>query len=228
MSTLTPNDFSTIVRANVFGELKREILRRILASARIARIAKRQVLYRQGDAATDFYIILRGGIKLYQGTAAGHEAVIDVLTKGDALAIADALNRSPHHATAEAISNSRLARIPVDQLICCVKEMPDVALGVLSAVSEHSHKLMRQIAQLKSQSAERRLAEYIASLCSAAGGSDVISLPYNKVLIAGQLGITPESLSRAFASLRSIGIAVKETNVQIGDVSRLREFISEA
>ena len=83
---------------------------------------------------------------------------------------------------------------------------------------------MRQIAQLKSQTASQRLAEFLYALSSVDVGPCVFTLSYDKALIAGQLGIAPESLSRAFANLKSIGVDAQETCVKVRDVRKLRRF----
>jgi len=43
-------------------------------------------------------------------------------------------------------------------------------------------------------------------------------------LIAGRLGLKPESLSRAFAKLKSLGVDVRASHVLVEDVARLRDF----
>ena len=74
------------------------------------------------------------------------------------------------------------------------------------------------------QSSVQRVAEFLASLCEVDNGSCEIALPYDKVLIAGRLGITPESLSRAFAKLKSFGVAVHYSHVAVADITRLRQL----
>ena len=54
-----------------------------------------------------------------------------------------------------------------------------------------------------------------------------MTLPYDKTLIAGRLGMKPESLSRAFARLRELGVRVKQHHAAIADVGRLREYVEE-
>ena len=42
--------------------------------------------------------------------------------------------------------------------------------------------------------------------------------------VPGRLGMKPESLSRAFARLRGLGVSVEQSTVEIADVARLREY----
>jgi hypothetical protein len=58
-------------------------------------------------------------------------------------------------------------------------------------------------------------------------GHCAVALPYDKLLIAGQLGLTPESLSRAFARLRSIGVVVDASHVVVRDVAKLRQLAND-
>jgi hypothetical protein len=54
-----------------------------------------------------------------------------------------------------------------------------------------------------------------------------VALPYDKVLIAAQLGLTPESLSRAFARLKGVGVAINAANVVVKDVGKLRQIAAD-
>ena len=52
-------------------------------------------------------------------------------------------------------------------------------------------------------------------------------LPYDKRLLAGRLGMKPESLSRALGKLREIGVNDREGTITISDISELRAFCLE-
>jgi CRP-like cAMP-binding protein len=87
---------------------------------------------------------------------------------------------------------------------------------------------VQHVEQLKAQSGVQRVAEFLVSLTTVDHGHYEISLPYDKVLIAARLGLKPESLSRAFAKLRSVGVAVHAAHVEINDVARLRQLAADA
>ena len=98
---------------------------------------------------------------------------------------------------------------------------------MIASISQHMHHLVQQVEQLKAQSGVQRVAEFLASLSVAEQGHCTMALPYDKVLIAGRLGLTPESLSRAFARLRSIGVVVDNAHVVVRDVAKLRQLASD-
>jgi CRP-like cAMP-binding protein len=98
---------------------------------------------------------------------------------------------------------------------------------MIASTSQHLHHLVQQVEQLKAQSGVQRVAEFLASLCPIDHGSSMIALPYDKVLIAARLGLKPESLSRAFAKLRTVGVEVRASHVAIRDVARLRQLAAD-
>jgi CRP-like cAMP-binding protein len=218
----TPEDLKVASRIAIFSGLKPEIVQRLIAPATVLSLKHGDSLFRQGDSAAAFFIVVDGWIKLYRLTLGGDEAVIHILTKGESLAEAIALTGSRYSATAEAVSNARVVRIPADYLVRCIHEMPDIALAIIASTSARLHRLVQEIEHLKAQSGIQRVAEFLASLCPAGGGPHMITLPYDKTLIAGRLGLKPESLSRAFAKLRRLGVDVRASHVVVSEVGRLR------
>jgi len=223
----TPGDLQIITRIAVFRGLKPETVEHIIAPASAAMLKAHECLFRQGEPATAFFIVIDGWVKLYRITPSGEETVIHTLTKGDSFAEAVAFTGSRYPATAEAVSDARVVRIPADHIVRCIRESPDIALAMIASTSQHLHHLVQQVEQLKAQSGVQRVAEFLASLAPVDHGPCVIALPYDKVLIAARLGLKPESLSRAFAKLRSIGVAVHASHVAVSDLGKLRQLAAD-
>ena len=98
---------------------------------------------------------------------------------------------------------------------------------MIASISQHMHHLVQQVEQLKAQSGVQRVAEFLASLSLARQGKCAIALPYDKVLIAARLGLTPESLSRAFAKLRAVGVVIDSSQVVVKDIAKLRSIAAD-
>lgn len=224
---LTAEDLQIVARIAVFRGLKADAVAHILAAATTIVFKPHEWLFRQGDKATDFFIVIDGWVKLFRITTAGDETVIHVLTRGDSFAEAVAFTGRNYPATAEAVSVARVARLPADHVVRCIREDPDIALAMIASKSQHLHNLVQQVEQLKAQSGVQRVAEFLTSLCSADQGGCVIALPYDKGLIAARLGLKPESLSRAFAKLRTVGVVVNASNVAVKDVKMLRQLATD-
>jgi CRP-like cAMP-binding protein len=226
-SKLTPGDLQIITRIPVFRGLKPETVEHIVTPATAIMLGPHQSLFRQGDPATAFFIVIDGWVKLFRITLSGDEAVIHILTKGDSFAEAVAFTGIRFPASAEAVSNARVVRIPADHVVRCIRASPDIALAMIASTSQHLHHLVQQVEQLKAQSGVQRVAEFLVSLASVDHGPCDILLPYDKVLIAARLGLKPESLSRAFAKLKSLGVAVHASHVAINDVAKLHQLATD-
>jgi CRP-like cAMP-binding protein len=223
----TKEDIEIVSQIAVFRGLKPAVINRIIAPAVVVVLDEREPLFRQGDPATAFFIVVDGWIKLYRVTLSGEATVIHVFTRGDSFAEAVAFTGSLYPATGEAVSSTRVVRIPADHVVRCIRETPEIALAMIASTSQHLHHLVQQIEQLKAQSGVQRVAEFLASLCQLDHGPAMIALPYDKVLIAARLGLKPESLSRAFAKLRTVGVEVSASHVAIRDVGRLHQLASD-
>jgi CRP-like cAMP-binding protein len=226
-SKLTAGDLQVVARIALFRGLRAETVEHIIAPATATMLRPHDWLTRQEDPATAFFIVIDGWLKLYRSAPSGEETVINMLRKGDSYAEAVALTGNRYLASAEAVTDARVARIPADHLVRCIRQHPEIALAMIASTSQRLDNLIQQIEQLKAQSGLQRVAEFISSMCAVQHGSTVIVLPYDKVIIASRLGLTPEYLSRAFARLRTLGVVVNASRVMVQDVGRLRQLAGE-
>lgn len=226
-SKLTVGDLQVVTRVAIFRGLKAETVEHIIAPATGVMLKPHEWLFRQGDPATAFFIVIDGWVKLYRINQSGDETVIHVMTKSGTFAEAVAFTGNRYPATAEAVTDARVARIPADHIVRCIRESPDIALAMIASTSQHLHHLVQQVEQLKAQSGVQRVAEFLASLSLAKQGECAIALPYDKVLIAARLGLTPESLSRAFARLKSVGVVIEASQVVVKDIAKLRQIAAD-
>ena len=143
MASPAPEDLRIASRIAIFAGLKPETVARLIAPATIVTLEHGDCLFHQGDPATAFFIIVDGWMKLYRITMGGDEAIIHVLTKGESVAESMALTGARYAATAEAVSDVRVVRIPADYLVRCVREMPDIALAMIASTSQRLHRLVR-------------------------------------------------------------------------------------
>jgi len=95
---------------------------------------------------------------------------------------------------------------------------------MLAAMSRHLRELVTALEQLQSHSASQRLATFLLGLVPSDSGAADLHLPIDKGLIAARLGMKPETLSRALATLREEGLQISGERVRVPDVERLRRL----
>ncbi len=221
-------DYALVRKTALFARLDEDTLDAFLEKASVRTVSHGEMLFVQGDPVRAFFLVLEGWIKIYRLTPSGEEAVVAIFTRGQTFAEAAAFTGQEFPVSGEAVSDGRLLSIPSNVLLNQIRANPEVGLSMLASTSMHLYSLVQQIEQLKAHTGAQRVAEFLVSLCPGDCGNCTIALPYDKALIAGRLGMKPESLSRAFARLRDLGVSVEQSSVSIEDVNRLHNYaISE-
>jgi CRP-like cAMP-binding protein len=173
-------------------------------------------------------MVLDGWVKIYRVTPEGDEAVVGVFRRGETLAEGAMFLGGRYPASAEVVAPARLLRIDGDLLRRRIRENPDLALAMLASASRHLKFLVEQIEQIKVLSAPQRIADFLIDQCAQREGACTVELPYEKSLIAGRLGMKPESFSRALKRLRPLGVTVQREKASIADLRVLMRFVEKS
>jgi CRP-like cAMP-binding protein len=214
-------------RCLLLANVPRESQDAILSTARARHLERGATVFLQGERASAVYIVVEGWVKLYRIAPSGAEAVVGVFTRGHSFGEAVAFTHDTYPVSAECATDCTLLRLETDGILRLIRDEPGLALSLLSATFAHLHRLVAQIEQLKAQTGAQRVAEFLLELAPCGTGHCEVTLPYDKVLIAGRLGMKPESLSRAFAKLRQQGVTVKQNLAVIEDIDALRVYAEE-
>jgi len=222
---LTQSDFEVVRETPLFSGLTDESVTDILKGARLKKYERGEMLFLRGDPVDRFFVLLEGWIKVFRDTPDGDQSVVAVMKPGDGFAQAAIFTGRPTFpASAEIVDDARLVEIPSGPFLSRLKEDSELSLKMLGAVSERMLQLVQHIEQLQFRSTSERLADFLVGLAEQDEGPATIRLPYDKSLIAARLGMKPESLSRALAKLRKLGVSSKSNLVEVEDLERLREF----
>lgn len=224
---MTPAELNAARQSTLISMMPQPLQEQLLAGARIAAFDTGQVLFLQGDPAAAVFVVLEGWVKLYRLASNGAEAVVSVMTRGRSFGEAMALRGMAYPVSAEAITPARLLVLDAAHLRAMLQSDPGAAIAMLSAVFVHLQHLVEQVEDLKARSGVQRVAEFLADLAPTEEGPCAVALPYNKALIAGRLGMKPESLSRVFARLRDSGVRIESATAHIDDVAVLRELAAD-
>lgn len=224
---LSTEDLSTFSQLPLFCTLSDDCLRRITSDAKILRFPKGEFLFHQGESARWLHILVEGQIGLIGSVSGGEETIVEILKSGEVFISAAVLTGKPYLMSAKALSPSRLLLLPADRLLNDLRDNPDLALAMLASLAKHFRQLVTEVKDLKLKSASQRLAQYLMSLTPKREGSAILHLPHNKILIAGRIGVRPETLSRVFLALKNEGVVNENLNVAIADLKRLALFCQE-
>ncbi|MGO8834229.1 MAG: cyclic nucleotide-binding domain-containing protein [Roseiarcus sp.] len=179
------------------------------------------VLFEQGDPPNFQHVVVSGSVQLFGRSAVGREVLIELVRAPDLVIPAAVVTDSPYLMRAVAPEASRILLIHAATLRAAVASDPALARQVIDSLAGQFRRMVRQVKNLKLRSAVERVGCYILVLSSRQGTPDRAVLPYEKKLIASELGITRESFSRALAILQRSGVAVRGDTIAIVDPARL-------
>jgi CRP-like cAMP-binding protein len=194
----------------------------------LRRLDRKEVLFHRGDPAVDFYFVVAGQIELGIVAPNGEKKILEVFGSGRTFAEAVAFMRRPvYPATAEAIADAELLRIPNTIYVDLLRSDPDACIRLLGDISQHLHARVIEVERSTVQNARTRLTAYI--LEKIHGDEEdcaCVELTLPKHVIAARLSIKPETLSRLLRTLANENlIKTEDSRVYIPSVCRLRSSL---
>jgi|APSaa5957512535_1039671.scaffolds.fasta_scaffold119707_2 CRP-like cAMP-binding protein len=214
-------DFEHLKKIPLLAGMTDDARMSLLADATVRKYPRGTSLFMQGEPADRFFVILDGWVKGFRQAPDGHESVIAVFGPGESFAEAAMFVSGNFPISTEIVADARLLVIPRNGLLKQLRDDPDIALKMLASMSARLRGFVQQVEQLTVKSATQRLASFLEKLVDVDEGADEFELPLDKMLIAGRLGMQPETLSRALAKLKSIGVVTEGHRVIVKDVAAL-------
>lgn len=184
-------------------------------------VAAGTVLFEQGVVPNFQIVVMSGSVQLFGRSIDQREVLIEVVRAPDLVIPAAVVSGAPYLMQARVPEPSRFLLIQAETFRTAVAADPRLAHAVLIGLAEQFRQMVRQIKNLKLRSATQRVGCYVLALSTRQGTPDRAVLPYEKHLIASELGITRESFSRALASLERFGTRVEGQRITILDRVRL-------
>jgi CRP/FNR family transcriptional activator FtrB len=193
----------------------------LLKNAILLGVAPGTVLFEQGELPNFQHIVVSGSAHLFGRSTEGREVLIEAVEAPDLLIPAAVVTGSPYLMQARVPEPSRFLLIHAGAFRAALVSEPELALEVIGSLAGQFRRMVRQIKNLKLRSATQRVGCYILSLSKRQGTPDRAILPYEKNLLASELGITHECFSRALLALRGAGLSVQGKTIAILDAARL-------
>jgi CRP/FNR family transcriptional activator FtrB len=193
----------------------------LLDNAVVHAVAPGTVLFEQGETPTFQYVVLTGSAHLLGRSSAGREVLIEVVEPPELVIPAAVVTGSAYLMRARSPEASRLLLIRAGVFRRLVLQEPLLAQEVIASLAGQFRRLVRQIKNLKLRTAAERAGCYLLGVSRRQGTPDRAVLPYEKNLIASELGMTRESFSRALSGLQPHGVMVQGDTILIQDAERL-------
>jgi CRP/FNR family transcriptional regulator len=208
-------------RFPIFSGLSRDFLVQLAGLARPIRVKRREVLFREGDPAKGFYLLVEGKIKLTKISPGGKEQILHFVKPGNSFAEAALYSDGKFPAFAETLEDSTLLFIPSAGFADLLAGNQELAMNLIAHLAQLLQLLSRKVEELSLMDATSRLSRYLLANINRETGLAKLSM--GKGQTASSLGMAVETFSRTLTKLKEDGI-IKEVSpgiIQILDVEAL-------
>lgn len=205
-------DLNILASTEIFRSLSNEVLDEARRFALRKRLAKGDVLYHQGDAVTNFYVVVVGRLRVTQTTSQGDQITLRYLGPGEMVGYA-ALSHAPaHSATVIAVDDTHLFAWTKGAIQQLMMKHPQVAMNAVAVLGARYQETQMRLRELSTESVERRIAHTLLRLASRAGRRTAegieIAFPLTRQDLAELAGTTLYTVSRILSAWEKEGIVM--------------------
>ncbi|MEN7530259.1 MULTISPECIES: Crp/Fnr family transcriptional regulator [unclassified Cupriavidus] len=176
----------------------------LLADASITALQKGDCVFRQGQRADYWYLVMCGRIDTLRIGIDGEDRILHHALPGQWLApIVMFMPHRTYPVEARAAEDSTLCRFGRDNLHQTCLDHPQLALCMLALAADVLHQRIDDVDTLASTSAAQRLAAYLLKLANKTGMR--VEFPLSQRQLAAKLGIRAETLNRLLADWQKLG-----------------------
>ncbi|MES2712888.1 MAG: Crp/Fnr family transcriptional regulator [Pseudomonadota bacterium] len=193
-------------RTGVCASLAPDILAEVSDAGERVVFAPREAIFRQGERASQIYILHNGTARLTKLLPDGRQASVGFRFGGDAVGLSP---EAEHHLGAEALTELVACRINQDDLSNLFQRHPALQSRLMQLCTRELATTQEQLVALARFSAEERVAAFLLSLAEARDRrghpGPVYDLAATRADIGELLGLTLETVSRTLSKFRRRG-----------------------
>lgn len=169
------------------------------------RLGAGQTLFREGDPAMRVFSLTRGSLKLFKILPGGRRQIVGFLYPGDFLGISV---DKEHAFTAVLIQDCELCSFSRERFVNFLSQNPALEHQLYWMAAHELEVARQQLVVLGRKSPRGRLASFLLVLAQRAerlgnATDPTVELPMSRTDIADYLGLTKETVSRAFSGFRA-------------------------
>jgi len=207
-------EHETVRSLDLFASLSDESFESLVTGAFLQRFPARLQLITEGDPPDFLYVVLEGRVELF-ARGNNRETTISMISPFAMFNLDATLRDAVYLVSARTLEPSRLLMIPSENVQQVFSEDQVFARTMSQELAARFRELVKLLKTQKLRTGVERLANYLLAHAQADNGQLLLNLTMEKTVLAAFLGMTPENLSRAFATLRLYGVEVDGSQIRI-------------
>ena len=202
----------------LFKHLNDKQFQRLSAISNIVEYPKGAIVFFEGEEAKNMFVLLDGILQVYKTDQKGNKIILHHFFPVDVIAELVNIEHMRYPASAEFESDGKALVIDYEAFEKEFLKDPEVAFGFIKSLSKKIKYLENVIATNMVMNSTARVAKFICE-----HGHEISSL--KKSMIAADLNMTPETLSRILKKLSTLGLIKKNKDeIVILDKEGLETF----
>lgn len=211
----------------LFREVAETQLSALLAGHRFKNVKHHQALYKSGDPAESFAIVLTGAFKLVRATPRGDDAIVYFATPGELIGGLVMLKQSAYPVSAVALGASTALVLPRSTYMSAWISNAAIQAKLNSALYSRMSVLQEDKANSK-LSLQQRVASLLLTLLDKQPANETsrLPIPLTRQEIADSVGSSVESVIRCMSDLSQQGlIQTEDKQIEILRTDKIVELL---
>ena len=177
-----------------------------LYGSSIKHVAANSFLFYEGESANFYYQIISGRIKMVNVNNDGKEFVQGIAETGQSFGEPPIFHGAPYPASARAMEDTELYKLPKENLFALLKDYPDIHLKLTAVLTKRLMYKAMIMKEISNHDAEHRILTFIDYLKSEYGTSGrSFEVNLTRQQLSTLLGIRVETVIRTIKQLEEKG-----------------------
>lgn len=202
-------------RSELFSALDPEAVRAVAAQCRSLRLQRNDLVFAEGDAADELYVVRSGRVAIAKRSIDGRESVVALMEEGDLFGEMSLFDEEGRSADARALEPCELLGVPFAPIRAVLEEQPRLLWHVVELLARRLRVTDAALADTVFLDVTGRTAKRLLEI---AGDHDEFTLPVTQEELAGMVGASRERVNKAIAAFIRLGwLAQNERRYRIVD-----------
>lgn len=210
----------------LFRSLAPEQLEVIARHCKRKQISAGNILFREKEPGTEFYIILSGTVKIFTGSPGGEEKILSLFKAGDSFGEMALIDGQPRSASAAAVENCLLLVLSKADFLEVLRNNFDISLAIMQELGRRLRETNEHVRDLTFLDSRTRILKQLIQMANRTGirkGSQItlrVVLNYDE--LSKMAGVKREDLLQVLHELQTRGILIVGHEQFTLDLSKLR------
>ena len=220
---MRPGDAEEIRALPLFRDCRDAVYADLLANSFLQRFPPGVELIHEDDPADFLHVVVEGLVEM-GARQAGRETTLSFVRPFGTFILAAVLKDQVYLQRARTLEKSRVLMIPAQAVREAVRVDTAFMSAVMNELATRYRDTVKELKNQKLRTGTERLANWLLSEHQDQGDAGELTIGVEKRVLAARLGMTPENLSRAFATLGPYGVEVQGARIVLGDQTSLESL----